>query len=61
MAGFVVLNKMVYDFMANEKLVVFRNNSPFISLYGIWNGAMHECNYSQRFYSVVPDASRQAA
>jgi hypothetical protein len=61
MAGFVVLNNMTYDVMANEKLVVLSTNSPFIPLYGIWNGAMHECNYSQRFYTVVRDAVRHAS
>jgi hypothetical protein len=48
MAGFVVLNNMAYDVMANEELVVLSTNSPFTPLYDEWNGAMHECNYSQR-------------
>jgi hypothetical protein len=58
MAGFVVLNNMACNVMANDKLVVF---SPFIPIYGVWNGAMHECNYSQRFYSVAHDAAIHAA
>jgi hypothetical protein len=61
MAGFVVLNNMAYDVMENEKLVVPSTNSPFIPLYGVWNGVMHECNYSPRFYTVVHDAARHAA
>jgi hypothetical protein len=61
MAGFVVLNNMAYDVTENEKLVVFSTNSPLILMYGVWNGAMHECNYIQRFYSVVHDAARHAA
>jgi hypothetical protein len=42
MAGFVVLNNMAYDVMANEELVVLSTNSPFTPLYDYWNGAMHE-------------------
>jgi hypothetical protein len=61
MAGFVVLNNMAYDVMANEKLVVPSTSSPFIPLYGVWNGAMHEYNYSQRLYTVVHYATRHAA
>jgi hypothetical protein len=48
MAGFVVLNKMAYDVMANEELMVLITNSPFTLLYDYQNGAIHECNYSQR-------------
>jgi hypothetical protein len=33
MAGFVVLNNMVYDVMANEELMVLSTNSPFTILY----------------------------
>jgi hypothetical protein len=53
MDGFVVLNNMDYDAMANEKLMVIITNNPFIPIYGVWNGAMHECNYSQRLCSVM--------
>jgi hypothetical protein len=61
MAIFVVLNNMAYGVMANEKLVVLSTNIPFILLCGVWNGAMHECNYIQRFYTVVHDAAKHAA
>jgi hypothetical protein len=61
MAGFVVLNNMVYDVMANDKLMVLSTNNPFTPLCGVWNGAMHGCNYSQRFYTVVHDAAIHAA
>jgi hypothetical protein len=61
MAGFVVLNSMAYDAMANERLLVLSTNSPCIPLYGVWNEEMHECKYSQRFYSVVHDAAIHAA
>jgi hypothetical protein len=61
MTGFVVLNNMTYDVMANEKLVVLSTNSPLIMLYGVWNGAMRECNYIQRLYTLVHDAARHAA
>jgi hypothetical protein len=61
MAGFVVINNMAYGVMANVKLVALSTNSPFTPLYDDWNGAMHECNYSQRSYTVVYDASRHAA
>jgi hypothetical protein len=57
MAGFVVLNIMAYDVMANEELMVFSTNSPFIILYVAY-GAMHVCNYSERSYTVVYDTSR---
>jgi hypothetical protein len=57
MAGFVVLNNMAYDDMANEELMVISTNSPFTPLYDYWNGAMQECNYSQRSFTVVYDAS----
>jgi hypothetical protein len=56
MAGFVVLNNMVYDVMANEELVVFSTNSPFTILYFVY-GAMHVCNYSQTSYTMVYDTS----
>jgi hypothetical protein len=61
MAGFVVLNNMAYDVMANEKLLVLSTNIPFIPLYGVWNRAMHAYNYSHIFYSVVHDAAIHAA
>jgi hypothetical protein len=61
MAGFVVLNNMAYGVMANEELMVLSTNSPFTSLYDDWNGAMYECNYSQRSYTVVYDAARHTA
>jgi predicted choloylglycine hydrolase len=61
MSGFLVLSKMAYDVMSNEKLVVPITNIPFIPLYGVWNGAMHECNYRQRFYTMVHDTARHAA
>jgi hypothetical protein len=61
MAIFGVLNNMVYGVMANDKLAVLSNNSPFISLYDFWNGAMHECNYSHISYTVVHDVARHAA
>jgi hypothetical protein len=57
MAGFVVLNIMAYDVMANEELVVFSTNSPFTILYFVY-GAIHVCNYSQRSYTVEYDTSR---
>jgi hypothetical protein len=57
MAGFVVLNNMAYDVMANEELMVFNTNSPFTILYFVY-GEMHVCNYSQRSYTVVYDTSR---
>jgi hypothetical protein len=57
MAGFVVLNNMAYDVMANEELMVFRTNIPFTILYFSYR-AMHICNYSQRSYTVVYDTSR---
>jgi hypothetical protein len=53
MAGFEVLNNMAYGVMTNEKLVVLSTNSPFIPIYDVWNGVMHECNYNQR--SMQPD------
>jgi hypothetical protein len=58
MAGFVVINNMAYDVMANEELMVFSTNSPFTILYNCQNGAMHVCNYSQRSYTVVYDTFR---
>jgi hypothetical protein len=58
MAGFVVLNNMAYDPMADEELMVLSTNIPFTPLYEYWNGEMHECNYSQRLYTVVYYASR---
>jgi hypothetical protein len=58
MAVFVVLNNMAYDVMAHEELMMLSTNSPFTLLYDYHNGAMHECNYSQRSYTVVYDASR---
>jgi hypothetical protein len=58
MAGFVVLNNMAYDVMENEELMVLSTNSPFTLLYDYHNRAMHECNYSQRSYTVVYDTSR---
>jgi hypothetical protein len=61
MAGFVVLNNMAYGVMANEELVVLNTNSPFTPLYDDLNGEMHECNYSQRSYTMVYDAARHAA
>jgi hypothetical protein len=57
-AGFVVLNNMAYDVMANEELMVLSTNSPFTILYDYQNGAMHVFNYSQRSYTVVYDTSR---
>jgi hypothetical protein len=57
MARFVVLNNMAYDVMANEELMVLITNSPFTILYFVY-GAMHVCNYRQRSYTVVYDASR---
>jgi hypothetical protein len=57
MAGFVVLNNMAYDVMANEELVVLSTNSPFTILY-FFNGEMQVCNYRQRSYTVVYDTSR---
>jgi hypothetical protein len=57
MAGFVVLNNMAYDVMANEELMVLSTNNPFTILYDYQNGAMHVCNYSQRSYIVVYDTS----
>jgi hypothetical protein len=56
-AGFVVLNIMAYDAMANEEFMVFSTNSPFTILYFVY-GAMHVCNYIQRSYNVVYDTSR---
>jgi hypothetical protein len=61
MAGFVVLNNMAYDVMANEELMVISTNIPLTLLYDYSNGAMHACNYSQRSYTVVYDASRHTA
>jgi hypothetical protein len=58
MAGFVVLNNMAYDVMANEELMVLSTNSPFTLLYDYQNGEMHKCSYSQRSYTVVYDTSR---
>jgi hypothetical protein len=58
MAGFVVLNNMAYDVMANEELMVLSTNRPFTLLYDYQNGEIHECNYSQRSYTVVYDTSR---
>jgi hypothetical protein len=57
MAGFIVLNNMAYDVMANEELMVLSTNIPFKLLYDYYNGAMHECNCSQRSYTVVYDTS----
>jgi hypothetical protein len=57
MVGFVVLNNMAYDVMANEELMVFSTNSPFTILYFVY-GEMHVCNYSQRSYTVVYDTFR---
>jgi hypothetical protein len=57
MAGFVVLNNMAYDVMANEELMVFSTNSPFGILYFVY-GAMHVCNYRLRSYTVVYDTFR---
>jgi hypothetical protein len=48
MAGFVVLKNMANGVMAKEEVVVLSTNIPFTPLYDDWNGAMHECNYSQR-------------
>jgi hypothetical protein len=45
MAGFLVLNNMAYDIMANEELMVLNTNSPFTILYVVY-GEMHVCNYS---------------
>jgi hypothetical protein len=56
MAGFVVLNNMAYDVMANEELMVFITNIPFSIIYFVY-GEMHVCNYSQRSYIVVYDTS----
>jgi hypothetical protein len=61
MAGFLVLNNMAYGIMENEELMVISTNSPLKPLYDDWNGAMHGCNYSQRPYTVVYDASRHTA
>jgi hypothetical protein len=61
MAGLVVLNNMAYGVMANEELMVLITNIPFTPLYDDWNGAIHECNYSQRSYTVVYDAVRHTA
>jgi hypothetical protein len=57
MTGFVVIKNMAYGAMANEELMVLSTNSPLIPLYENWNGAMHECNYSQISYTVVYDAA----
>jgi hypothetical protein len=57
MAGFIVLNIMAYDVMANKELMVFSTNIPFTILY-FFNGAMHVCDYSQRSCTVVYDTSR---
>jgi hypothetical protein len=57
MAGFVVLNNMAYDVMANEKLMVLSTNSPFTLLYDYQNGTMHVCTYSQISHTVVYDTS----
>jgi hypothetical protein len=54
MAGFIVLNNMSYDVMANEELMVLSTNIPFTILYFVY-WAMHVCNYSQRSYTVVYD------
>jgi hypothetical protein len=61
MAGFVVLNNMAYGVMANEEVMVIITNRSFTPLYDYCNGAMHECNYSHRSYTVVYDASRYTA
>jgi hypothetical protein len=61
MAEFVVLNNMAYDVMANEELMVLSTNIPFTLLYDYYNGAMHECNYIQRSYTVVYDAYRHTS
>jgi hypothetical protein len=61
MTIFAVLNNMAYGVIKNEKLVVLRTNTPVESLYDDWNGAVHECNYSQRSYTMVYDAARHAA
>jgi hypothetical protein len=61
MAGFIVLSNMAFDVMANDKLMELITNSPCIPIYGVWIGEMHECNYSQRLYTVVHDAARHAA
>jgi hypothetical protein len=61
MAGFLVLNNMAYDVMANEEFMVLSTNSPFALLYEYYNGAMHACNYSQRSYTVVYDTSRHTS
>jgi hypothetical protein len=58
MAGFLELNNMAYDVMANEELMVIITNSLFTLLDDYQNGAMHECNYSQRSYTVVYDKSK---
>jgi hypothetical protein len=60
MAGFLVLNNMGYGVMAKEELVVLSTKIPSTPLYDDWNGAMHECNYSQRSYTMVYDAARHA-
>jgi hypothetical protein len=61
MDEFVVLNNMAYGVMENEELLVLNTNIPFTPLYDDWNGAMHDCNYSQRSYTMVYDAARHAA
>jgi hypothetical protein len=61
MAGFVMLNNMAYGVMANEELMVISTNSPLKLLYDCYNGAMHECNYSQRSYTVVYNKSRHTS
>jgi hypothetical protein len=58
MAGVLVLNNMAYDVMANEEIMVLITNITFTLLYDYHNGAMHECNYSQRSHTVVFDTSR---
>jgi hypothetical protein len=61
MAGFVVLNNMAYGAMANEELMVLSTTRSFTPLYDNWNWAMHECNYSQRSYTMVHDAAKHTA
>jgi hypothetical protein len=52
---------MAYGAITNEELMVLSSNNPFTPLYDDWNGEMHECNYSQRSYTVMYDAARHAA
>jgi hypothetical protein len=61
MAGFVALNNMAYGFTANDELMVRRTNNPFTPLHDNWNGAIYDCNYSQRSYTVVYDAARHTS